>query len=94
MKRNSNIDHRSFQYKFNDNKFMMVEFDILVENGKKAAKNITLTSNWRAYYPKNPEINLDSRGEYGFFEKGVFSTNGDIQQIIRRIQKIVEEPQD
>ena len=84
--------HRSFQYNFNEKNYLIVEFDIQVESGKKIAKNITLKSNWGIHFPKNPEINYSSsRGEYGFYENGVWSTNGDIQQIIKRIQQIIEE---
>ncbi len=87
-------NHKSFQYNYSTNKLTTVEFDILIENGKKVAKNITLTSNWRVYYPKNPQISLTPQGEYGFFENGVWRTNGDIQQMIKRIHQIVEEDKD
>jgi hypothetical protein len=85
--------HKSFQYNFTKKKYTIVEFDIHIESGKKVAKNITLTSNWRAHYPKNPQISSNSQGEYGFLENGIFITNGDIQQMIKRIQ-IIEEAQD
>ncbi|WP_396166795.1 hypothetical protein [Flavobacterium sp.] len=53
-----------------------------------------MTSNWRVYYPKNPQISLNSQGEYGFFENGILITNGDIQQMIKRIHQIAEETKD
>ena len=84
----------SFEYNHGKNKLTKVQFDIHFKNGKKQAFNITVTSNWRLHYPKNPEINISERGEYGFFGNGVFSTSGDIQQIIRRIHKIIEESKD
>lgn len=88
--KNTNI-HKSIQYNYSTKRSTNVEFDIFVENGKKVIKNITLTSNWRVYYPKNPQISLNSQGEYGFFENGILITNGDIQQMIKRIHQIVEE---
>ena len=91
MKGISINSHKIFQYNFTKEKYIIVEFDILAESGKKVAKNITLTSNWRVYYPKNPQIGLSPQGEYGFFENGVLSTNGDIQQMIKRIHQIIEE---
>lgn len=94
MKSKGTNTHKIFQYNYSKKRTTDVEFDILVENGKKVAKNITLTSNWRVYYPKNPRISKNSRGEFGFFENDVFSTNGDIQQIIKRIRQIVEEAKD
>jgi hypothetical protein len=80
-----------FEYNHGKNKLTTVQFDIVIENGKKVAKKIIVTSNWRVYYPKNPQISKNDRGEYGFFENGILSTNGDIQQIIKRIHKIIEE---
>ena len=53
-----------------------------------------MTSNWRVYYPKNPQISSNSQGEYGFFENGILITNGDIQQMIKRIHQIAEETKD
>ncbi|MCP9767472.1 hypothetical protein EGI22_06080 [Lacihabitans sp. LS3-19] len=85
---------KSVQYNHGKNKLTTVQFDIVIVNGKKLASNIIITSNFRLYYPKNPQIRLDPKAGYGFFENGVFSTNGDIQQIIKRIHKIVEETKD
>jgi hypothetical protein len=85
---------KSFQYNHGKNKLTTVQFDIVVVNGEKSANNISVTSNWRVYYPKNPQISMSPRGEYGFFENGVWSTNGDIQQMIKRIHKIIEESKD
>lgn len=83
--------HKRFHYNYSKNKSTNVEFDIVLENGKKVAKNIILTSNWRVYYPKNPQIQINAQGEYGFAENGVFSTNGDIQQMIKHIHQIIKE---
>jgi|GEM_PF-2938721 len=94
MKNRNTNTHKSFQYNYDKKKTTNVDFDILEENGKKVVTNIKLTSNWRVYYPNNPQISITSRGEYGFFEDGVLSTNGDIQQIIKRIHQIVEEAKD
>ncbi len=94
MKQIHSNSHRSFQYNYNKNNFTVVEFDIIIENGKKVAKNITLTSNSRLYLPSNPQISTNSRDEYGFSEGGVFRTNGDIQQMIFRILKILDETTD
>jgi hypothetical protein len=91
MKNKSTKTHYSFLYNYSEKRSTVVEFDILIENGKKVARNIMLTSNWRAYYPKNPRIILNSQDEYGFFENDVFITNGDIQQMIKRICRIVVE---
>jgi hypothetical protein len=85
--------HKSFQYNYSNTRSTNVEFDIIVENGKKVALNIKLTSNWRVHYPLNPQISSNSHGEYGFSENGVFITNGDIQQMIKRIHQMVEETQ-
>lgn len=85
---------KSIEYNHGKNKLTTVQFDIVFANGKKFANNIIVTSNWRAYYPKNPQITTNPRGEFGFFENGIHSTNGDIQQIIKRIHKIVEESKD
>ena len=86
---------KSFQYNHGKNKLTTVQFDIVVVNGKKLASNIIVTSNWRVYYPKNPQISMNPRrGEYGFFENGVWSTNGHIQQMIKRIHNILEETKD
>jgi hypothetical protein len=91
MKSKSTNTHKSIQYNYDKKRSTNVEFDVLVENGKKVVKNITLTSNWRVYYPKNPQISSNSQGEYGFFENGILITNGDIQQMIKRIHQIAEE---
>jgi len=85
---------KSIQYNHGKNKVTTVQFDILIVNGKKLASNIIVTSNFRIYYPKNPQISLSDKGEYGFFENGVHSTNGDIQQMIKRIHKILEDSKD
>lgn len=82
---------KTFQYNHGKNKLTTVQFDIVFVNGKKFATNIIVTSNWRVYYPKNPQISMNPRGEYGFLENGVHSTNGDIQQMIKRIHKTLEE---
>lgn len=90
--KNQNTDtHKSFQYNYNNKRTTNVDFDILVENGKKVVKNIILTSNYRVYYPKNPQISINVQGEFGFFDNGVFETNGDIQQMIKRIHQMIEE---
>ena len=86
--------HKSFQYNYGKNKVTIVEFDIIYKLGKKVPNNISLTSNWRVHYPKNPEITLNSNGEYGFFDHGIFCTNGDIQQMIKRIFQIINETED
>lgn len=83
-----------FHYNHGKNRLTTVQFDIVFLNGKKLANNIIVTSNWRVHYPKNPQISMNARGEYGFFENGVHSTNGDIQQIIKRIHKIIDETKD
>jgi hypothetical protein len=49
-----------------------------------------LTPNCRSYYPDNPATSF-SNGEYGFLTKKGFITNGDIQQMIRRIFQIFDE---
>jgi hypothetical protein len=85
------MTNKSFQYNHGKNKVINVQFDISFFNGKKMASNIILTTSWKAYYPKNPLIINNPRGEYGFLENGVFCTNGDIQQIIKRIHNILEE---
>ena len=90
MRERNNISHKSFQYDYDKKKSSTVEFDIVEEDGKNVVKNITLTSNWRNHYPKNPQIITFSKGEYGFAENGVAITNGDIQQIIKRIFQIVD----
>ena len=80
MKSKSTNTHKIFQYNCSENRSTHIEFDIILENVKNVAKNIILTSNWRVYYPKNPQIKKNFQGEYGFFENDVFSTNGDIEQ--------------
>jgi hypothetical protein len=85
---------KSFQYNHGKNKLTTVQFDIVFVNGKRLANNIIVTSNWRVHYPKHPQISLNPKGEYGFLENGVYSTNGDIQQIIKRIHNILEETKD
>jgi len=87
------MTRKSFQYNYSKKRSTIVEFDIVEEEGKKVAKNLTLTSNWRAYYHNNPQIAF-IQNEYGFSENGVFMTNGDIQQIIKRIFQIVDEAED
>ena len=91
MSERNNITHKSFQYDFGNQKSTIVEFDVVIEGGKKVIKNITLTSNWPAHYPTNPQISSLSKGEYGFSANGVVETNGDIQQMIKRIFQIVDE---
>jgi len=93
MNRRNAVTRKSFQYDYNKQRSTIVEFDIVEEGGKKAAKNITLKPNWRAYYHKNPQISLN-KGEYGFSENGIFMTNGDIQQMIKRIFEIIDESED
>ena len=80
----------SFEYIYSKKRTTIVEFDIKSDNGKSSATNIQLKSNWRDHYPKNPTIAINSNGEYGFYENGVLITNGDIQQIIKRINSIIE----
>jgi len=84
-----NIVTKSFQYNYSQKKSTNVEFDIILQNGKNVARNIKITSNFRVYYPENPEIRL-SGDVCGFYENGVFITNGDIQQIIKRICQAIE----
>ncbi len=91
MKSPNATSRKSFDYSHDRKRTTIVTFDIVTENGMKVATNITLTSNWRVYYPKNPQIGKDKRGEYGFVENGCYATNGDIQQMIKRIHSIVEE---
>lgn len=88
-KRLNNIE--SFQYNYDSKRTTNVEFEVISEDGNKVPKNIKLISNWTVNYPNNPQINLNSKGEYGFSENGVFITNGDIQQIIIRILQIVDD---
>ncbi|ANE50906.1 hypothetical protein SY85_10725 [Flavisolibacter tropicus] len=69
---------------------------LLVQPQHKAKRNTnngvkTLISNWQAYHPEKPQISLNSLGEYDFSENGVFITNGDMQQIIKRIHQVIEE---
>lgn len=82
---------KRFEYSFSKKKSTIVEFDIGFENGKKVATNITLTSNWRSHYPENPKIATNPNGEHGFQDGGVISTNGDIQQMIKRIERLIAE---
>ena len=90
-KRNISI-HQRFQYYYNKKKSTIIEFDIIEEDGKNVVKNITLTSNWRVHYPKNPQITSNPQGEYGFSGDGfIMQTNGDIRQIIKKIFQIVDE---
>jgi hypothetical protein len=91
MKSKDTNTRKGFQYSYNKKRSTRVEFDIFKENGRKVAKNITLASNWRAYYPENPQISSNPQGEYGFSGNGVFITNGDIQQMIKRIYQVIEE---
>lgn len=91
MKQQATIIHKSFKYSYDRKRATNVDFDITEENGKKVAKNIELISNWRAHYPQNPEIGKNARGEYVFIEKGCWTTNGDMQQIIKRILRMVDE---
>jgi hypothetical protein len=91
MKSRNHKTHINFQYNYDKKRITEVDFDVLLENGKKVVTNIVLKSNWRVYYPKNPQIRISAKGQYGFFEDGVLSINGDIQQIIKRIHQMVEE---
>lgn len=91
MKTKSGIQSLSFEYKFSSKKSITVEFEISNSKGKRIAQNIKLISNWGAHYPKNPTIKRDSNGQYGFFENGVLVTNGDIQQIIKRIHQMQDD---
>lgn len=90
MKEKTTISSNRFQYNFSKNRSTLVEFDIGIIDGNKVAMNIKLTSNWRAYYPKNPKIHITPKGEYCFSENEVLMTNGDIQQMILRINRIIE----
>ena len=95
MNRRIRGTRNGFQYNYSKKTSTIVEFDIVIEGGKRVAKNITFTSNWRVYYGNNPQIISNSKGEYGFSENGVFMTNGDIQQMIKRIfQIVVDEDKD
>jgi len=85
----NNKSHKRFVYDFSKKRQTIVEFDIGFLNGEKVAKNIKLTSNWRANYPKAPIIAKNGRGENGFSENGIHITNGDIQQMIMRIENIL-----
>lgn len=87
----NSIIRRSFQYNFGKKKSTIVEFDIVDTGGEKIVKNITLKSNWRDYYPIKPQIITNTRGEYCFSSGGVEITNGDIQQMIKRIFQIINE---
>lgn len=79
---------KKFQYNYNDKKYIVVEFDIV--NG--TAKNITFSGNFQHYYPVNPEIEYnEDRKEYGFRTGNMWSSNGDMVQIINRILKFVAE---
>jgi hypothetical protein len=91
MSKTGNTIRRSFQYDYSKKKSTIVEFDIVEDGGKKVAKNITLTSNWRAHYPNNPQISANPNGEYAFAGDGINMTNGDIQQMIKRICHILDE---
>lgn len=91
MKQRATIIHKSFKYSYDRKRTTNVDFDITEENGKKVANNIALISNWRAHYPQNPEIGKNARGEYVFIENGCWTTNGDMQQIIKRIPRMVDE---
>ena len=91
--KNDNAYHKTFEYNFDHKRSTTVEFDIVEDQSGRVAKNVTLISNWRINYPKNVEIRLsDNRDEYGFYGEGIgFFTNGDIQQIIRKIIRITQE---
>lgn len=79
---------KKFQYNYSDKKHIVVEFDIV----DGAAKNITFSGNFRHYYPVDPEIEYNEvRKEYGFRTGNMWSSNGDMVQIINRILKIVSE---
>jgi hypothetical protein len=94
VKSKNSITHKSFKYDYSKKRSTNVEFDVIDLLGKKMPVNIILSSNWRAYHPKNLQISLNSRGEYGFLENGVTTTNGDIQQIIKRILELANEAED
>lgn len=91
MKEKNENTTRDFEYVFTKKRTTKVEFEVDFIDGKIKPKNIKLISNWRAHYPLNPKIELNSTGEYGFYENGTFMTNGDIQQIIKRINSILKE---
>ena len=91
MKEKNKNTTRSFEYVFAKKRTTKVEFEVELINGKIKANNIKLISNWRAHFPISPKIELNSNGEYGFYENGTFITNGDIQQIIKRINSILKE---
>jgi hypothetical protein len=91
MNRNNTIIRKKFQYNYSKKRSTIVEFDIVEEKGKIVANNITLTSNFRTHFPDNPLISLTPKGEFAFNANGVLITNGDIQQIIKRIFLIVNE---
>jgi hypothetical protein len=94
MKKGNKIIRKTFQYDFGKKRSTIVEFDIVGEGKRKVPKNITLTSNWRAHYPNNPQITSNPQGEFGFSGDGVIITNGDIQQMIKRIFQIISEIED
>ena len=86
--------YKSFQYNYDKKRVVNVDFDIFWDRGEKVVRNIKLSPNWRIHLPRNPRISKDIRGEYRFVEDGIWMTNGDIQQIIKRILQIVELHED
>jgi hypothetical protein len=79
-----------FQYNYSPKKYTTVEFDVVKEGELNQAKNITLKSNFHHHWPINPEIKFNvNKNEWGFWANGVHTTNGDIQQIINRIFKML-----
>jgi hypothetical protein len=84
--------YKSFVYNFSKKRHTIVEFEVDLINGQKIARNIKLTSNWQAHYPENPIIKKNNKGESGFYENRVHITNGDIQQMILRIERLLIEP--
>lgn len=90
MKQTQKEKRRSFKYHFSKTRSTIVEFDVEYVRGRKIATNITFNSNWRAHYPEKPEIAMGEKGQYGFQKGKVWMTNGDIQQMIIRIHRILD----
>ncbi len=85
---------KQFQYNFSNKQFIIIEFDVIKDSNNKAtAENITLTANFpRMHLPRNPQLSFNEQtNEYTFFADGVWIRNGDIDQMIMRILRIVDE---
>ena len=86
--------HYEFQYDIDKKKYIIVEFDATKDSDKKPIfRNITIKPNYHDSFLLNlkPDLQLifdEKAQEYRFYQ-GYSFTNGDLQQIIERMLKML-----